>query len=245
MNLMAKTPRRPKRWWPVPLLGGLLAALLLWRRSAGTAVEGARWYGFVYRTAYLLGLKVWDRGVPTADLVELAEGASAPGRALDLGCGTGTDSIYLAQHGWDVTGVDMVPKALSIARRKAAAAGVSPRLVEGDVTRFHDFGVGDGYTLLLDFGCFHTLPQDRRDAYVQSVSEAAALGAKFLLYGFKRPPRLAPMRAGLTAEEVRERFSDDRWELISAEPVKADEIRAVGRRVDETFEVWRYRLRRR
>jgi SAM-dependent methyltransferase len=246
MNLMAKTPRRSKRWWPVPLLGGLLAALLLWRRSAGTRrVEGVRWYGFVYRTAYLLGLKVWDRDVPTADLVQLVEGASAPGRVLDLGCGTGTDSIYLAQHGWDVTGVDMVPKALAIARRKAAAGGVSPRLVEGDVTRLQDFGVGDGYTLLLDFGCFHTLPQDRRDAYVQSVSEVAAPGAMFLLFGFKRPPRLAPMQAGLTAEEVRERFADNRWELVSAEPVRADEIRAVSRRVDETFEVWRYRLRRR
>jgi SAM-dependent methyltransferase len=232
------------RWWLVAALAGLLAALLLWRRRSGTRVEGARWYGFVYRTAYLLGLKVWDRGVPTADLVDLVEGASAPGRALDLGCGTGTDSIYLAQHGWDITGVDMVPKALAIARRKAAAAGVSPRFVEGDVTRLQDFGVGDGYTLLLDFGCFHTLPRDRRDAYVQSVFEVAAPGAMFLLYGFKRPPRLAPMQAGLTAEEVHERFSDNRWELISAEPVRAEEIRAVGRRVDETFEVWRYRLRR-
>jgi SAM-dependent methyltransferase len=242
---MTKTPHRLKRWWLVPLLAGLLAALLLWRRSVGTRVEGARWYGFVYRTAYLLGLKVWDRGVPTADLVELIEGASAPGRALDLGCGTGTDCIYLAQQGWDATGVDMVPRALAIARRKAAAAGVSPHFVEGDVTRLRDFGVGDGYTLLLDFGCFHTLPQDRRDAYVQNVSEVAAPGATFLLYGFKRPPRLAPMQAGLTAEEVRERFADNRWELVSAEPVGADEIRAVGRRVDETFEVWRYQLRRR
>jgi SAM-dependent methyltransferase len=245
MDLMTKTQRRPKRWWLVPLLAGLLAALLLWRRGAGSRVEGARWYGFVYRTAYLLGLKVWDRGVPTADLVELVEGASAPGRALDLGCGTGTDSIYLARHGWDVTGVDMVPKALAIAHRKATAAGVSPHFVEGDVTRLRDFGVGDEYTLLLDFGCFHTLPQDRRDAYVKSVSEAAAPGAMFLLYGFKRPPRLAPMQAGLTAEEVRERFADNSWELVSAEPVRADEIRAVGRRVDETFEVWRYRLKRR
>jgi SAM-dependent methyltransferase len=241
---MAKTSGGRKRWW-VPLLTGLTAAWLLWRRSAGARVEGARWYGFVYRTAYLLGLKVWDRGVPTADLVELVEGASAPGRALDLGCGTGTDSIYMAQHGWDVMGVDMVPKALSIARRKAAAAGVSPHFVEGDVTRLHDFGVGDGYTLLLDFGCFHTLPQDRRDAYVQSVSEVARAGATFLLFGFKRPPRLAPMQAGLTHEEVRERFADHRWELVSAGPVGAGEIRAVGRRVDASFEVWRYRLRRR
>jgi SAM-dependent methyltransferase len=242
---MARVRRRQGRWL-VPLLAGSLAVLLLWRRRAGTRrVEGARWYGFVYRTAYLLGLKVWDRGLPTADLVELVEAASAPGRALDLGCGTGTDSIYLAQHGWDVTGVDMVPRALAIARRKAEAAGVSPRLVEGDVTRLRDFGVGDGYALLLDFGCFHTLPPDRRDAYVESVSEVAAPGAMFLLYGFRRPPRLAPMQAGLTAEEVNERFSSRGWEALNAEPVGEDEIRAVGRRVDQTFEVWRYRLRRR
>src|SRR2546430_6282478 len=84
MDLMAKTPRRTKQWWPVAVLAGLLAALLMSRRSAGTRVEGLRWYGLVYRTAYLLGLRVWDRGVPTAGLVELVEGASASGRALDL-----------------------------------------------------------------------------------------------------------------------------------------------------------------
>ena len=77
------------------------------------------------------------------------------------------------------------------------------------------------------------------------VSEVAAPGAMFVVSGFKRPPRLAPMRAGLTVEEVRERFGADQWKLISAEPVGADEIRAAGRRVDETFQVWRYRLRRR
>src|ERR1700730_6361085 len=121
---MTKTPSKSKRRWLIPLVSGLLAALLLWRPSAGGRVEGVRWYGFVYRTAYLLGLKVWDRDVPTADLVQLVEGASAPGRALDLGCGTGTDSTYLAQHGWDVTGVDMVPEARAIARRRAVAAGV-------------------------------------------------------------------------------------------------------------------------
>jgi SAM-dependent methyltransferase len=208
-------------------------------------VEGPRWYGFVYRTAYLLGLNVWDRGAPNSALVELVEGASSspPGRALDIGCGTGTESVYLAEHGWDVTGVDMVPRALAIARRKAAAAGVSPRFLEADATRLRDFEVGDGYTLLLDFGCFHTLPPDRRDAYVESISEAAAPGSTFLLFGFARPPRLAPMQAGLTEEEVRARFDGDRWELVSAERT-ADAIEVAGRRVDQSFEVWRYRLRR-
>lgn len=241
---MAKTLGRRKRWWLIPPVAASVAALLLRRRSAGRRVEGWRWYGFVYRTAYFLGLKVWDRGLPTAELIELAEGTSARGRALDLGCGTGTDSIFLAQHGWEVTGVDMVPRALAIARRKAAAAGVSPAFVEGDVTRLRDFEVGDGYTLLLDFGCFHTLPPDRREVYVETVSSLAAPGALFLLFGFRRAPRLAPMQAGLTAEEVRQRFAE-LWEVESAEPVAAEDIATVGHRLDRSFEVWRFRLRRR
>jgi SAM-dependent methyltransferase len=206
-----------------------------------------RWYGLVYRTAYLLGLRVWDRDRPVSDLVELIEGTSPPppGRALDIGCGTGTDSIYLARRGWDVTGVDMVPRALTIARGKAERSGVSPRFVEGDVTRLRDFGVGDGHSLLVDFGCLHTLPPDRRGAYVESVSGAAAPGATFLLFGFARPPRLSPMRAGLTAEEVRDRFTGEGWELIAAERTSGDAIEvAGGGRVDQRFELWRYRLRR-
>src|SRR5258708_29311804 len=156
-----------------------------------TKRNGLRWYGLVYRAAYRLGLTVWERRVPPTDLVALVEapGAPPPGRALDIGCGTGTDSVYLAEHGWEVTGVDMVPRALAAARRRAAGAGVSPRYVEGDVTRLRELGVGEGYTLLVDFGCFHTLPDDRRGPYVESVSEVAAAGATMLLYGFSRPPR--------------------------------------------------------
>jgi SAM-dependent methyltransferase len=201
-----------------------------------------RWYRFVYRTAYRLGLTIWERSAPPADLVDLVE-RSEPGRALDLGCGTGTDSVYLAEHGWDVTGVDMVPKALTIARRRAAAAGVSPRFVTGDVTRLPDLEVGGGHTLILDFGCFHTLPEDRRGPYVGSVSAAAAPGATLLLYGFRRPPRLSPMHAGVTADGVRERFSGAGWELIGAQQASVDPIEVAGRRADLQFELWCFRLR--
>ena len=92
--------------------------------------------------------------------------------------------------------------------------------------------------------CFHTLPVDRRDPYVDGVSGAAAPGATLLLYGFARPPRLAPMRAGVSAGEVRERFVPHGWELVGAEAMTADAIEAVGRRADQRFELSRYRLRR-
>ena len=223
---------------------GVLAVLAvgaLWSR-----VRGRRWYDVVYRTFYTAGLRIWERGMPAAALVAMVEGpgAPAPGRALDLGCGSGMDSVYLARHGWAVTGVDQVPRALALARRRAAAAGVDVRFVLGDVTRLGELGLGAGYTLLLDFGCLHTLPADRRDAYVAGVSGVAAPGATLLLYGFARPPRLAPVPAGLTPEEVRRRFGGAGWALAGAELVPADATDIAGRRVDRSFALWCYRLRR-
>jgi cyclopropane fatty-acyl-phospholipid synthase-like methyltransferase len=161
---------------------------------------------------------------------------------LELGCGTGTDTVYLATHGWDVTAVDMVPKALATARRKASAAGVAPRFIEGDVTRLSDLGVGDGYDLVLDFGCFHTLPGDRRPAYVAGVSSAAAPGATMLLYGFKRPPKAAPIHGGVTAEEVQARFCPAGWDVVSAGRTSVE--KPVVRGAADRFELWRYHLRR-
>jgi SAM-dependent methyltransferase len=208
--------------------------------------DGPRWYLLVYRIIYRLGFIVWKRANPPAELVALVEGPSAlpAGRALDLGCGTGTDTIYLATHGWDVTGVDMTPRALAIAQRNATAAGVTPRLIHGDVTRLHDLGVGDGYTLVLDFGCFHTLPGDRRPPYVTNVSHAAAPGATLLMLGFCRRG-IAPMQAGMTVDEVRQLFTAAGWELITAKRASADNMvqRGVGRAVGR-FEPWRYQLRR-
>jgi SAM-dependent methyltransferase len=206
-----------------------------------------RWYTLIYRLIYLLRLRIWERRKPPVELVAVVEGAAAlpAGRALDLGCGSGTDSIYLARHGWTVTGVDIVPEAVVLARRNAAAAGVSVRFLEGDATRLQDLGLGAPFDLLVDFGCFHTLPADQRPAYVRGVSALAASGATFLLYGFARPPRLAPMKAGLTEAEVRERFSGAGWDVLKAEHVGDDPIVVARARVDQSFQLWRYLLRRR
>lgn len=206
-----------------------------------------RWYQIVYRLIYRLHLIVWQRPHPPADLVRLVDGPGAlpAGRALDLGCGTGTDTIYLASHGWQVTAVDMVPKALAIAERRATSAGVSPRFVAGDVTRLADLDIGEGYDLVIDFGCFHTLPDDRRPAYVAGVSQAVGGGATLLLYGFHRPPKAAPMHAGISADEIQQRFVTAGWELDHADQVSATDLGIGVRRADQRFEVWRFQLHRR
>src|SRR6266705_3428181 len=124
-----------------------------------------------FEAAYLFGWKPWDSGVPPPELVELIEGPNAlkPRRAIDLGCGTGTNCRYMVDHGWEVTGVDYVARALNAAKRKAPQA----RLLVGDVTRLAELGVDGPFDLLLDLGCFHSITDDRRQAYVREGTRAA------------------------------------------------------------------------
>ena len=166
-----------------------------------------------FRAAYRFGFKPWDSGVSPPELVSFVE-ANPPLKALDLGCGTGTNCIYLAQHGWDTTGVDFTPRAIQMARQKTKNAGVSPRLIVGDVTRLTELGIGDGYRLLLDLGCFHSIPDSSRDAYVRGATQVAGPGAMMLLFCFIRRdgrPRIGP--PAIARNEVRERFSPS-WDIL-------------------------------
>ena len=161
-----------------------------------------------FKVAYLVGFKPWDSGVPPPELVEVVEGPQAlePGRALDLGCGTGTNCIYLAEHGWDPTGVDIVGRAIETARGKAAASAIKPRFVKGDVTRLGGLDLGGRFNLLLDLGCFHSLPEERRDAYTAGAAAEAAPGATFMLFGLLGKMRRWMGPAGLAEDEVADRF---------------------------------------
>ncbi len=162
------------------------------------AVNLRRWF---FWWSYLAGPRPWDSGVTPPELVEWIEGPRAltPGRALDIGCGTGTNCRYMLDHKWAVTGVDFVPRAVQIAKQKAPRA----RLLVGDVTKLAAIGVSGPFDLLLDIGCFHSIPDDRRDAYVNGLARVAVPGATFLLFAFGEPGH-----GGITApeSEVCERF---------------------------------------
>src|SRR6059058_762713 len=141
-----------------------------------------------FRLMYRRGLTPWDSGVPPPELIEVIEGARRlpAGRALDLGCGTGTTTVYMASNGWQVTGVDFVPRALRVARAKAAAARLPVAFLVGDVTRLHDYPIQPGFDLLFDQGCFHSLPEAAQPTYVHEVARMARSGATYLLYAFGR-----------------------------------------------------------
>jgi cyclopropane fatty-acyl-phospholipid synthase-like methyltransferase len=105
-----------------------------------------------------------------------------PGRALDLGCGTGTNVITLAQNGWQAYGIDFVPKAIRRAKAKAQQAGVEAAFKVGDVSAPGNF---DGpFDLVLDIGCYHVLTDRQRGAYRKNLEKLLAPGGTYMLYTF-------------------------------------------------------------
>ena len=144
----------------------------------------------LFRVFYRLGFTPWDGHPLASSLRELVEGATAlkPGTALDIGCGTGDNALYLAGLGWDVTGVDYVAAAVQKARAKAAKRDVSApgavRFDQADATRLTGQGIGANFGLIIDNGCLHGMSADDRDAYVGEVTAVAAPDAHGLCAQF-------------------------------------------------------------
>ncbi|KNE84250.1 MULTISPECIES: class I SAM-dependent methyltransferase [Streptomyces] len=169
---------------------------------------------------YRDGEPPWDTGVTPPELVALVEGPGAltPGRALELGCGTGTNAVYLARHGWRVVAVDFVHRAVQQAREKAGAAGAAGADVTvlcGDATRLDELDVSGPYDLFFDLSCFCVIPAHRRDAYAAGLTRRAAPGARFLMFGYG-PEVFEDPISGVTADELRSRFAG--WELTDVTP---------------------------
>lgn len=140
---------------------------------------------------YLSGKSRWDTGITPPEICALVEDEDLEaGRALDLGCGTGTTSNYLAMHGWQATGVDFVPTAIRKARRKARHNGVADRttFVVGDVTRLRELGISGPFDLAIDIGCSHSLSGDDQDRYARQLADIVRPGGIFMLYMFRPTP---------------------------------------------------------
>lgn len=200
-----------------------------------------------YRLAYALGFHPWEdlaEHPPFADklmeLVAREEDAYGPpyGRALDIGTGSAVWGIRLAERGWEVTGVDIVEKALRRARERAEEAGVEMQLVQGDVTALREAGIGPGFRLLVDTGTFHGLTDAQREAMGREVSAVAAPDATVILDCFV-PRRRGPLPRGASPADVKRAFPG--WEIADVE-VADTEPDPIARlfRFEESF----YRLRR-
>jgi SAM-dependent methyltransferase len=167
-----------------------------------------------YELAYRIGFHPWEDAEDQPSftdglsaLLEHEESEREPpyGPALDLGCGSGIWGIKLAQRGWEVTGVDIVDKALERARERVQQEGVEVRVVKGDVTDLGATDVGSDFQLVLDTGTFHGLNRHQREAMGREVSAIAADGATLLMLGWA-PKRRGPLPRGASRSEIEAAF---------------------------------------
>lgn len=139
------------------------------------------WIRHLYFRLLYLREPPWDTQVSPPELLEFIAQHPA-GRALDLGCGTGTNVITLAKHGWLATGVDYVGRALQQAKEKAFKAGVAVDFLVDDVAKLEK--VSGVFDLILDIGCFHSLDNNEKRAYVHNLERLTIPGSFCLIYGF-------------------------------------------------------------
>jgi SAM-dependent methyltransferase len=140
----------------------------------------ADWWDGRYRKGEI----PWDTGIVPPEVVAwVTSGRIAEGWALDLGCGSGVSSRYLARHGFRVLGIDLALSALARARSASARDSLGADFCAGDVADLSFARVIA--SLALDVGCFHTLAPDRRQAYTDSLASHITSGGYYLLYAFE------------------------------------------------------------
>jgi len=176
-----------------------------------------------YRLAYLLGFHPWEDAAndpafaeKISQIFERDESGREPpyGAALDIGTGSGIWGIELAKRRWQVTGIDIVDKALRRGEARARDAGVDMKFVEGDATALEQAHVGSEFRLVLDTGTFHDFNAAQRKAMGRGITAVAARDATVLLLVW--PKRRRPLIRGASRDEVEAAFPD--WYITHVEP---------------------------
>jgi SAM-dependent methyltransferase len=119
---------------------------------------------------YLRGELPWDTDAPDLHLVDLVRaGTIVPGRALEIGSGTGTNALWLAAQGFDVLGIDVSERAVEMA---AAKAGRHDRRVTFAIRDFLTDTLAGPFDFVFDRGCFHVFDEpEQRARFAQRVAD--------------------------------------------------------------------------
>ena len=154
---------------------------------------------------YVQGSTPWDTHRPSTELRRVVREVGVKScRALELGCGTGTNSVWLAEQGFDVTGLDISATALRQAGDRAAAAGVTVRFLQADVLSPPD--LGEPFAFFFDRGCYHAVRREHPGRYAEVVGPLLGPGAiGLVLAGNAKeaaPPGQGP--PAVTEDEIRQ-----------------------------------------
>lgn len=154
----------------------------------------------------------WDIGRPQPAFVRLAEAGRLTGALLDAGCGTGEHAILAARHGAEPLGIDLSPRAIEVARRKAAGLGADATFEVLDVLRVET--LDRTFDTVIDSGLFHVFDDADRARYQAAVKAVLRSGGHFHLVCFsdRQPGDWGPRR--VTEAELRSAFGEG-WRMDS------------------------------
>lgn len=154
---------------------------------------------------------MWDTPWPSPELAGALAVLPNRGRAVDLGCGTGSDAILLAQRGLDVVGIDLSGTAVAMAKAKARAAMVSVDWAVGDVL---DLPMQDSTVdLATDRGCLHYLEDTHRTRYAHELARVLRPGGLVLVRGMSAPERY---KTAVTGPAIRAVFAPPNFGVVSS-----------------------------
>jgi len=168
----------------------------------------------------------WDTGRPASELQRvIAEQKLQPCRAIELGCGTGTNAVWLAQQGFDVTAVDFSELAIEKAKQQAGKAGVRVNFVTADVLAPPE--LGGPYRFVFDRGSYHSVRRIAVQPFLRSVSTITLPGSFALtLAGNAKEPH-DPGPPVVTEQEMRAELGT-LFDILWLRDFRFDQVEAVG-----------------
>lgn len=163
------------------------------------------------------GQPPWDIGRPQPAIVDLATAGIIRGDVLDVGCGTGEQTLLLATQGHSAVGIDSSPKAISLAQQKAAARGVQATFVVGDALDLH--ALARTFETVIDCGFFHVLSDADRIRFQTELAAVLQPGGQYFMLCFsdQQPGDFGPRR--ISQAEIRDTFATG-WQIESITPAR-------------------------
>jgi ubiquinone/menaquinone biosynthesis C-methylase UbiE len=158
--------------------------------------------GHDFAGMYAEGIPPWQIDRPQPEVIQLIEKGKFESPVLDLGCGTGDNTIELARHGLVVKGLDAVPEALERARKKTEQAGLkqSPEFVLGDALRLAESGLKA--RTVLDCALFHTFSDEERKDYIRGLEAVLSPGGRLHILSFSELETRQPGPRRLSLSEI-------------------------------------------